>query len=146
MRAFDVNFWYRGSHGSIFTANHHIATLRPLLRMFAPEIKLFNKVTVLDESNLTVQAHIAVLLKFLVLFGKFDMKTLINAEGRCCINMDEVLLRLRKRYPKLLEDIKDFIVPEFENVLYKKVKRTSELVLKFHDVFEGKEGDQPVDL
>ena len=146
MRAFDVNYWYRGSHGKIFTANHHIATLRPLLRMFAPEIKLFNKVTTLDESNLTVQAHIAVLLKFLVLFGNFDMRTLYDAEGHCGINMDDVFVRLRTRYPKLVEDINEFIVPEFEIVLYKTAKRTSELVLKFHDVFEDKKGDQPVDL
>ena len=146
MRAFDVNYWYRGSHGKIFTANHHIATLRPLLRMFAPEIKLLDKMTTLDESNLTVQAHIAVLLKFLVLFDNFDMNTLYDAEGHCGINMDEVLLRLRNRYAKQLVDINTFIVPEFENVLYKKAKRTSELVLKFHDVFEDKEGDQPVDL
>ena len=71
MRAFDVHYWYRGSQGKIFTANHHVATLRPLLRMFAPDVKLFDDIKTLDESNLIVQAHIAVLLKFLLLFDRF---------------------------------------------------------------------------
>ena len=113
MRAFDVNYWYRGAHGTIFTANHHVATLRPLLRMFAPDVKLFDDIKTLDESNLIVQAHIAVLLKFLLLFDNFDKQTLYDEEGRCCIDMDEVFMKLRSKYPNQVEDINTFVMPGF---------------------------------
>ena len=74
MQGFDVNHWYRSSLNKVFTANHHITTVRPILRRFAPKVRFNKEVSTLDEYNLQIQAHIAVLLKFLLLFDNFDKK------------------------------------------------------------------------
>ena len=38
VRGFDVFHWYKGLHGSFFSAYHHMATTRPMLRLFAPKV------------------------------------------------------------------------------------------------------------
>ena len=53
----------------------------------------------LNEHNVVVQAHIAVLLKFLLLHDNFVMTDLFEDDDRCCIDMDSLFGDLRSRYP-----------------------------------------------
>ena len=98
VQAFDVSHWYRGATGHIFTANHHIATVRTILRRFAPHVTLNGVQKVLNEHNVVIQAHIAVLLKFLLLHDNFVMTDLFDDDDRCFINMDSLFQDLRSRY------------------------------------------------
>ena len=99
MQGFNVNHWYRSSLNKVFTANHHITTLRPILRRFAPKVVFEQEVTTLDEHNLQIQAHIAVLLKFLILHAGFTISDVFDADGCALIDMDDVFEQLRTRYP-----------------------------------------------
>ena len=99
MQGFDVNHMYRSSLIKVFTANHHITMVRPILRRFAPKVRFNKEVSTLDEHNLQVQAHIAVLLKFLILYHGFTMHDILDPDGCALIDMDDVFERLRKRYP-----------------------------------------------
>ena len=89
---------YRSSLTKVFTANHHITTVRPILRRFAPKVRFNKEVSTLDEYNLQIQAHIAVLLKFLLLHDNFVMMDLFEDDDRCCIDIDSLFEDLRSRY------------------------------------------------
>ena len=117
MQGFDVNHMYRSSLTKVFTANHHITTVRPILRRFAPKIRFNKEVSTLDEYNLQIQAHIAVLLKFLILYDGFTMHDVLDQDGCALIDMDDVFTRLQTRYPHQKEDINAIIVPGFVLVL-----------------------------
>ena len=131
--------WYKGLHGSFFSAYHHMATTRPMLRLFTPQVVLNNETTTLDEATLVVQAHIAVLLKFLLIHDKFDVKSLLNADGRIVLNMDHVFDRLRTRYPDQAADIDTTIVPGFAKVLKGKHSKARDFIKTIHQLFDGKE-------
>ena len=73
--------------------------------------------TTLDETTLGVQVHIAVLLKFLLIHDKFDMMSLLNADGRIVLNLEHVFERLKTLYPDQAADIDATIVPGFIKVL-----------------------------
>ena len=99
MQGFDVNHWYRSSLNKVFTANHHITTVRPILRRFAPKVRFNREVSTLDEDNLQIQAHIAVLLKFLILYSDVTMHDVLDQDGCAFIDMDDIFQQLRRRYP-----------------------------------------------
>ena len=139
MRGFDVSHWYKGSNKSFFSAYHHMATTRPMLRLFAPKVQLNNLLTTLDEATLGVQAHIAVLLKFLLIHDNFDVKSLLNADGRIVLNMDHVFNRLKTRYPDHAADIDTTIVPGFTKVLTRKHSKARDFIKTIHQLFDGKE-------
>ena len=70
-----------------------------MLRMFAPKVFLFDELTTLDEHNLGIQAHVAVLIKFLILHSDFTMSDVLDKDGCALIDMDEIFQQLRRRYP-----------------------------------------------
>ena len=74
------------------------------------------------------------------------METLYDEEGRCCIDMDEVFMKLRSKYPNQVEDIKTFVMPGFHQVLLSKHPKAGDLILKIHEIFEGKEGGEALNL
>ena len=141
-----MSHWYKGLDGSFFSAYHHMATTRSMLRLFAPQVVLNNETTTLDEATLVVQAHIAVLLKFLLIHDKFDVKSLLNADSRIVLNMDHVFHRLRTRYPDQAADIDAIIVPGFTAVLTRKHRKARDFIKTIHQLFEGKEPADVVDF
>ena len=134
-----MSHWYKGLKGSFFASYHHMATTRSMLRLFAPQVVLNNETTTLDEATLVVQAHIAVLLKFLLIHVKFDVKSLLNADGRIVLNMDHVFDRLKTRYPDHAADIDTTIVPGFAKVLKQKHSKARDFIKTIHQLFDGKE-------
>ena len=139
MQAFDVSHWYRGANDKVFTANHHIATTLSMLRIFAPKVFLFNKLTTLDEHNLGIQAHVAVLIKFLLLHDNYDKAELFDDDGRSCLDLDDIFSRLRTRYTQQKEEINTLLVREFAQVLASKHRQPNELIKLIHRTFLDKE-------
>ena len=139
MQAFDVSHWYRGANDKVFTANHHIATTLSMLRMYAPKVFLFDKVTTLDEHNLGIQVHVAVLLKFLLLHDNYDKAELFDKDGCSALDLDDIFLRLRSRYSQQLEEINTQLVPEIAQMLASKHRQPTELIKLIHRTFLNKE-------
>ena len=131
MQAFDVSHWYRGANDKVFTANHHIATTLSMLRMYAPKVFLFDKVTTLDEHNLGIQVHVAVLIKFLLFHDNYDKAELFD--------LDDIFFRLRSKYPQQVEEINAFLVPEIAQMLASKHRQPTELIKLIHRTFLNKE-------
>ena len=83
----------------VFKANHHLTSVRPILRRFAPKVRLNKEVSTLDEYNLVIQAHMAVMFKFLTLHSDFTMGDVLDRDGCVFIDMDDIFDQLRRRYP-----------------------------------------------
>ena len=139
MRTFDVSHWYRGANDKIFTSNHHITTSLAMFRVFAPKVLLFNKLTTLDEHNLGVQVHVAVLIKFLLLHDNYDKAELFDEDGRSALDLDDIFFRLRSKYPQQVEEINAFLVPEIAQMLASKHRQPTELIKLIHRTFLNKE-------
>ena len=139
MQAFDVSHWYRGANDKVFTANHHIATTLSMLRMYAPKVFLFDKVTTLDEHNLGIQVHVAVLIKFLLLHDNYDKAELFDKDGRSALDLDDIFLRLRSKYTQQVEEINEFLMPEIAQMLASKHRQPTELIKLIHRTFLNKE-------
>ena len=93
-----------------------MATTIPMLRLFAPRVVLNGATTTLEVATLTVQAHIAALLKYLLLSDNYDLNSLRH-DGRTVIDMDHVFARLKALYPAQAADIRKTIEPGFAAVL-----------------------------
>ena len=97
------------------------------------------EVAPLDETTLGIQVHIAVLLKFLLIHDKFDMMSLLNADGRIVLNMDHMFERLKKLYPEQASEIDLTIVPGLKKVLKGKHTKARDFIQTIHQLFDGKQ-------
>ena len=100
---------------------------------------LFAKWTTLDEHNLGIQVHVAVLIKFLLLHDNYDKAELFDEDGRSALDVDDIFLRLRSKYPHQVEEINALLVPEFAQVLASKHRHPNELIKLIHRTFLDKE-------
>ena len=108
VQGFNVSHWYRGQGASFFASFHYMASTTPMLSLFAPRVVLNGATTTLDATTLGIQAHVAVLLKYLLLHDNFDIHSL-RSDGRTVLDMDHVFTRLKALYPDQAADIVNII-------------------------------------
>ena len=143
VQGFDVSQWFKGIKQSFFASVHHMATTIPMLRLFAPRVVLNGATTTLEVATLTVQAHIAALLKYLLLSDNYDLNSLRH-DGRTVIDMDHVFARLKALYPAQAPEIVKTIEPGFAAVLAGTVPNAHDLIKVIDTLLNDKEPTTPV--
>ena len=137
VQGFNVSYWYRGQGASFFAAIHHMASTIPMLSQFAPRVVHNNVSTTLDPTTLTVQAHIAVLLKYLLMHDAYDIHSL-RIDSRTVLDMDHVFARLKALYPDQAADIEKTIEPGFAAVLTGTNPRARDLIKVIYNLLNDK--------